>query len=182
MNDSGMMMTDTNSNNKTSRQIIWDAIVEMDSLGQSISRQRLVEVTRLPFHVIDDHVSRMVDDDGTLRRVVSGVFEMVKGHCEPRSVYFSDLDDGMTLIEVGEQQLRVWPRELRIIGLRTSGNAQQYALLQLQHDVGMLSLDQSLQSVAVRREQAARIRQLEAENAALRKTGSSEQGPQGSLL
>lgn len=175
-------MTDTASNNKTSRQIIWDAIVEMDSLGQAISRQRLVEVTQLSFHIVDDHVSRMVEDEGTLRRVISGVFELVKGHCEPRSVYFSDLDDGMTLIEVGDQQLRVWPRELRIIGLRTSGNAQQYALLQLQHDIGMLSHDQSLQGVAVRREQAARIRQLEAENAALKKNGGADPSPQCSLL
>lgn len=180
-------MTDTQSNNKTSRQIIWDAIVEMESLGQAISRQRLVEVTRLPFHVVDDHVSRMIEVDGTLRRVVSGVFEMVKGYLAPRPVYFSDLDDGQTLIEVGDQQLRVWPRELRIIGLRTSGNAQQFAALQIQHDVGMMSQDQLLQQVAVRREQAARIKQLEDENAALKKQGvgapvANVPDPQVSLL
>ncbi|CAM4267764.1 hypothetical protein COAQ111491_14160 [Comamonas aquatilis] len=162
-------MTDTQSNNKTSRQIIWDAIVEMDSLGQAISRQRLVEVTRLSFHVIDDHVSRMIEVDGTLRRVVSGVFEVVRGYMAPRVVSFADLDDGQTLIEVGDQQLRVWPRELRIIGLRTSGNAQQFAALQMQHDVGMMGQEQMLQQVAVRREQAARIKQLEDENIALKK-------------
>lgn len=155
------MMTDTQSNNKTSRQIIWDAIVEMDSLGQAISRQRLVEVTRLPFHVVDDHVSRMIEVEGTLRRVVSGVFEMVKGYLAPRAVSITDLDDGQTLIEVGDQQLRVWPRELRIIGLRTSGNAQQFAGLQLQHDIGMLSCEQMLQQAAARREQAAKIKSLE---------------------
>lgn len=170
-------MTDTQSNNKTSRQIIWDAIVEMDSLGQAISRQRLVEVTRLPFHVVDDHVSRMIEVEGTLRRVVSGVFEMVKGYLAPRPVYFSDLDDGQTLIEVGDQQLRVWPRELRIIGLRTSGNAQQFGALQLQHDVGILAQDQALQQVAVRREQAARIKQLEDECAALRKQAANAEQP-----
>ena len=180
-------MTDTQSNNKTSRQIIWDAIVEMDSLGQAISRQRLVEVTRLPFHVIDDHVSRMIEVEGTLRRVVSGVFEMVKGYLAPRVVSFADLDDGQTLIEVGDQQLRVWPRELRIIGLRTSGNAQQFGALQLQHDVGMMGQEHMLQQVAVRREQAARIKQLEDENTALKKQqggshAATEPNPQVSLL
>lgn len=179
-------MTDTQSNNKTSRQIIWDAIVEMDSLGQSISRQRLVEVTRLPFHVVDDHVSRMIEVEGTLRRVVSGVFEMVKGYLAPRAVSITDLDDGQTLIEVGDQQLRVWPRELRIIGLRTSGNAQQFGTLQLQHDVGMMGQEQMLQQAAVRREQAARIKLLEDENAALKKqqtvATSHQPDPQVSLL
>ncbi|MEG0923349.1 MAG: hypothetical protein RSG22_18310 [Comamonas sp.] len=178
-------MTDTQSNNKSSRQIIWDAIVEMDSLGQAISRQRLVEVTQLAFHVVDDHVSRMIEVEGTLRRVVSGVFEVVKGYLAPRPVSFTDLDDGMTLIEVGDQQLRVWPRELRIIGLRTSGNAQQYAQLQLQHDVGLLGQEQSLQSVAVRREQAARIKQLEDECSALRRQQANTDdgvGVQPSLL
>ncbi len=127
--------------------------------------------------MVDDHVSRMIEVEGTLRRVVSGVFEMVKGYLAPRPVYFSDLDDGQTLIEVGDQQLRVWPRELRIIGLRTSGNAQQFGALQLQHDVGMLAQDQALQQVAVRREQAARIKQLEDECAALRRQAANAEQP-----
>lgn len=53
---------------------------------------------RISFHVVDDHVSRMIEVEGTLRRVVSGVFEMVKGYLAPRPVYFSDLDDGQTLL------------------------------------------------------------------------------------
>lgn len=132
---------------------------------------------RISFHVVDDHVSRMIEVEGTLRRVVSGVFEMVKGYLAPRPVYFSDLDDGQTLIEVGDQQLRAWPRELRIIGLRTSGNAQQFGVLQLQLDVGMLAQDQALQQVAVRREQAARIKQLEDECAALRRQAANAEQP-----
>ncbi len=154
---------DKTAAHKTSRQIVWDAIVEMDEQQQSISRQRLVEVTGLPFHIIDDHVSRMIDVDGTLRRVVDGVFEMVSGYTDPRHVSFTDLDDGMTLIEVGNQQLRVWPRELRIIGLRTSGNAQQFTFLQLQHDMGLMGQDMNIQHAAQRREAAAKIKQLEDE-------------------
>lgn len=166
---------------KTSRQIIWDAIVEMDSQQQSISRQRLVEVTGLAFHIVDDHVSRMIEVDGTLRRVVDGVFEMVRGYTAPRHVSFTDLDDGMTLIEVGDQQIRVWPRELRIIGLRTSGNAQQFSFLQLQHDMGLMGQDLHMQHAAERREAAARLKQLEDANAELHKR-LTDRSAQGALL
>ena len=69
-----------NTDRRTSRQIIWDAIQEMAALGQAITRKTLQEVTGLTYHIVDDHVSRFVDEDGTLRRVVDGVFELVKGY------------------------------------------------------------------------------------------------------
>lgn len=154
---------------RTSRQIIWDAIQEMAALGHTITRKTLQEVTGLTYHIVDDHVSRFVDEDGTLRRVVDGVFELVKGYDAPRPVSITDLDDGQTIIEVGDQEIRLWPREVRKLAQRLAGDAQQLATMQLQHDVALATQGLQLEFRGVQREMAARIKELEEANQRLRK-------------
>lgn len=124
----------------TTGQIIWETMQSLRDDGQIISRQRLMELTGLTFTKIDDHVSRWVDD-GRLRRVVDGVFELVDSLPEPRAVSVTDLHDGQTLIEVGDQQMRLWPTEIRALGLRLVGSAMQFAQLQTQHDMGYVVAD-----------------------------------------
>lgn len=166
-----MTTTTPQHDERTTREIIWDNIQEMAHLGQNITRQRLMELTGKSYHIIDDHVSRMISEDGILRRTTDGVYELVKGPGAPRPVSITDLEDGMTLIEVGDQELRVWPRELRTIGIRTQGNAMQHSNLQLQHDFGLVSHDLHLQMVAQRREMSARIKELEGKLKALEGRG-----------
>ncbi|MDH1766523.1 hypothetical protein N5D37_12890 [Comamonas aquatica] len=148
-----------NTDRRTSRQIIWDAIQEMAAMGQAITRKTLQEVTGLTYHIVDDHVSRFVDEDGTLRRVVDGVFELVKGYDAPRPVSVTDLDDGQTIIEVGDQEMRLWPREVRKVAMRLAGEAQQLATMQLQHDVALATQGLQLEFRGVQREMAARIKE-----------------------
>jgi hypothetical protein len=131
----------------------------MAALGQAITRKTLQEVTGLTYHIVDDHVSRFVDEDGTLRRVVDGVFELVKGYDAPRPVSVTDLDDGQTIIEVGDQEMRLWPREVRKVAMRLAGEAQQLATMQLQHDVALATQGLQLEFRGVQREMAARIKE-----------------------
>lgn len=146
---------------RTSRQIIWDAIQEMAALGQTITRKRLQEMTDLTYHIVDDHVSRMVDEEGTLRRVLDGVYELVKGYDAPRPVSITDLDDGQTIIEVGDQEMRLWPREVRKLANRLEGDAKKLATLQLQQDIALSTQGLQLEFRAVQREMAARIKEQE---------------------
>lgn len=166
-----MTTTTPQHDERTTREIIWDHIQEMTHLGQDITRERLMELMGKNYHVVDDHISRMINEEGVLRRTTAGVYELVKGPGAPRPVSITDLEDGMTLIEVGDQELRVWPRELRIIGVRTQGNAMQHSNLQLQHDVGLMAHDLHLQMIAQRREMAARIKELEGKLKALEGRG-----------
>lgn len=46
---------------RNSRQMILDAIQELAGLEQCITRENLQVATGLTQHIIDDHVSRMVD-------------------------------------------------------------------------------------------------------------------------
>lgn len=149
-------MNATTTQTTATSQIIWDAILGMRANSQAISRQRLQELTGLSYTKIDDHVSRWIED-GRLRRVVDGVYELVDPMPEPRTVMFSDTPEGMTVIEVGDQVLQIWPRECQIIGMRLRGNLVQYAQLQTQHDMGALLAEVMTQ----RRAMADRVSDLE---------------------
>ena len=151
-------------------QSIWDAILGMRAAGQAISRQRLMEITGLTYTRVDDHVSRWIED-GRLRRVLDGVYELVDPMPEPRTVFISDLPDGMTLIEVGEESLRIWPREAQVLGTRLAGNAMQYAQLQTQHDMGALLAEATVRNRAL----ADRVSDLERELKAVKTRGVSPQ-------
>jgi len=93
----------------------------------------------------------------------------VKGYDAPRPVSITDLDDGQTIIEVGDQEIRLWPREVRKLAQRLAGDAQQLATMQLQHDVALATQGLQLEFRGVQREMAARIKELEEANQRLRK-------------
>lgn len=143
-------------------QIIWDTILALRENGQAISRQRIMELTGLPYTKVDDHVSRWVDD-GRLRRVVDGVYELVEAMPEPRPVSVTDLHNGQTMIECGDQVIHLWPAEVRALGLRLVGNAMQFAQLQTQHDVAALLVEATTRNRAF----ADRVSDLEREHRAM---------------
>lgn len=133
---------------RTTAQIIWDTMQELQQQHQVISRQRLMELTGLKYTLIDDHVSRWIEE-GRLRRVLDGVYELPAPMPEPRAVSVTDLPDGMTVIELGDQELRLWPREARALGLRLAGNALQFSALQQQYDTGALLAEATVRNRAL---------------------------------
>ena len=148
----------TTTTTKATGQIIWETILALRENGQAISRQRLMELTGLRYTLVDDHISRWIEE-GRMRRVVDGVYELTEPMPEPRPVSVTDLHDGMTLIEVGDQELRVWQPEARVIGLRLVGNAMQFAQLQTQHDMSALLVEATVRNRAL----ADRVSDLERE-------------------
>ena len=177
------MTTEQTKKLNHSRQIIVDSIRELTGLGHLITRQSLQEATGLTMHIIDDHVSRMIDEDGTLRRVRPGVYELVMGVGKMPSVHFSDLDDGALVIEVeGCGKLVVEDQRVaRKIAERLSGSYAQVAMLELKYQFGLVSQDLMLELKAAKRELSQRLAALEAENQAL-KLKVAEVPVQGALL
>ena len=67
-------MTTQTKDDRTSRQTIMDAIQELTGLGHSLTRDNLQAATGLTMHIIDDHVSRMVDVEGGRGQDAFGAF------------------------------------------------------------------------------------------------------------
>lgn len=176
-------MTITTKDTRNSRQIVLDAIQELVSLGHMITRENLQASTSLTPHIIDDHVSRMVDEEGTLRRVRPGVFELVKGIGKMPNVYFTDIgDDNSLIIEVDDCGKLVIndARVARKIAERLSGNYAQNLMLEMKYQFGMVSQDLMLELKTAKRELGQEIQELKAEKAKLMKR-LAERSPQASL-
>lgn len=130
-----------------SRQIILDAIRELTALGHLITRGNLREATGLSMHIIDDHVSRMVDEDGALRRVRPGVYELVMGVGNMPAIYFTETDEGATIIEVEGCGKLVLDdhRVTRKIAERLEGSYAPGADAGYRHQFGMAAQDLMLE-------------------------------------
>ena len=171
-------MTTQTKDDRTSRQTIMDAIQELTGLGHSLTRDNLQAATGLTMHIIDDHVSRMVDVEGVLRRVRPGVYELVMGVGKMPSVHFSDLDDGALVIEVeGCGKLVVEDQRVaRKIAERLSGSYAQVAMLELKYQFGLVSQDLMLELKATKRELSQRLREAEEQCAQLRQQLAAQVG------
>lgn len=132
--------TDTAPAQRRTRDVIWDAIVDLHSKEQVITRDVLREVTGLRLVVIDDHIKRFIEEEESLRRVRSGVFQPVVTPPPARSVSATEIPGGMLKIEVGDDCISLWPREARALGSLLAGHAQEFAALQATYDAGQLSM------------------------------------------
>lgn len=130
---------------RRTRDIIWDAIVDLNNQEQVITREVLREHTGLPLTTIDEHVKKFVDDEEILRRVRSGVFQPVNRPPPARAVSATYLPDGMVKVEVGDALLELWPREARLLGMALNGHSQQYSLIQSGHEVGTVNAELAAQ-------------------------------------
>lgn len=114
---------------------IYQAAVGLHNAGRQISRQALVKVTGLLMGQIDDHVTRMVNEQGRLRRVANGVLELVEQFPANRPISKTVLPDGSVTIEVGDDVLQLTPGEAHVLGASLMPEATVYAQLRGDRDV-----------------------------------------------
>lgn len=167
----------TTSTPKATGQIIWDTILALRDAGQAISRQRLMELSGLRYTLVDDHISRWIEE-GRLRRVIDGVYELTDPVPEPRGVSVTDLHNGQIMIECGDQVVHLWTAEVRSLSRQLGGFALQFAQLQTQHDMGALLAEATVRNRAL----ADRIGDLEREIRAMKQQMETQATPQLSLI
>lgn len=148
----------TTEDKRTTRQIIWGALVDLRAQQQIATRQVLAEVTGLKLVTIDDHLNRMIED-GQLRRPVAGVVEIIDQMPDPRPVSLLHNPGGCSKLEVGDVCLDLWPQERRMLATLLAGDMVQYSNIQFGQET---SIAMAQMMSALNREKAAR-KALEAE-------------------
>lgn len=123
------------------RNIIWDAIMDLHAQEQVITREVLRDVTGLKMMLIDDHLKKFIDEDESLRRVKNGVFQPVVTPPPARSISVTDVPGGLLKIEIGDECIDLWPREARALGALLAGQAQRFSLIQVGHEVGTVNAE-----------------------------------------
>lgn len=135
----------------TTGQRIWEAITDIFNVDQVVTRESLVEFTGYKMTIIDDHVTRLIEN-GQLRRVRSGVFVPIPRYAPPRPVYGSMTTDGFFVLEVGDQKVVMQPKEARQAGALLAGQFMQLTSIQANCDLNQLVNDLQDGLKAVRRE------------------------------
>lgn len=108
----------------SSTNLIFQAVQELRSLDQIATRETVAELTGLKQTIVDDRL-RALHDDGKLRRVMRGVYEIVASYPPPRAISKTILPDGLVKLEVGDEILTLTPREDRMLAALQFGTAEQ---------------------------------------------------------
>lgn len=91
-------------------------------MGTEITRHTIAELTQLPRVVVDDRL-RALAEDGRIKRLVRGVYALVKQYPPTRPMSKTVLADGFVKIEIGDEVLTLTPREDRVLGGLMAGSA-----------------------------------------------------------
>ena len=122
---------------RTTRQQILDAVQELHSQEQMVTREALLEVTGLKLTIIDDRIAKLVDD-GVVLRKNRGVFVPAVQHPPARPISKTVMPDGMVKIEIGDEVLQLTPREDRTLAGIQAGSAVQLAAIEMGQETSAL--------------------------------------------
>ena len=139
-----------------STERVFEAVRELRALDQIATRETVAELTGLKMAIIDDRLRALVDD-GRLKRLLRGVYELVEQYAPPRPMSCSILSDGMVNFELGDQAILMTPHEARNATRALGGFAEDARVI---HSTN--------QHLYLATELAARVEKLERENKALR--------------
>lgn len=115
--------------NITSSQKIWDAMRDLANQEQLITREALVDLTRLKLVIIDSHI-KTLKSAGKIVAVVGGVYRISEEYPITRIISKSMLPNGMVKIEIGDEVLTLTPKEDRELASVQCGVALQYASIE----------------------------------------------------
>lgn len=83
----------------TSTQRIFDAVRDLREVDQIATRETVAELTGLKMAIVDDRLRALVDD-GKLKRLLRGVYELVETYPQTRNISKTILDSGYVMIEI----------------------------------------------------------------------------------
>ena len=153
----------------TSTERVYEAVRELRAQEQIATRETVAELTGLKQGIVDDRLRTLVDD-GRLKRLLRGIYELVEVYPPMRAMSKTILPDGWIKLEIGDYVLLLSPTEDRTLSLLQAGAAAQVA-----------AIETGRQHLFVATELAAKVEKLERELKALKSRGNAD-SRQGDLL
>lgn len=151
-----------------STQRVFDAVRELRGLHQIATRETVADLTGLKLAVVDDRLRALVDD-GKLKRLLRGIYELVEEYAPPRPMSCSILSDGQVNFELGDVVILMTPHEARNASRALGGFAEDARVI-----------ESTRQHLFLATELAAKVeaqgRELKALRAEMKKGSISTQG------
>lgn len=113
----------------TSTQRVFDAVRDLREVDQTATRETVAELTGLKMSVVDDRLRALVDD-GKLKRLLRGIYELVETFPEPRELSCTTLSNGWVKLELGDALLRLTPTEARRAARALGGFAEDARVIE----------------------------------------------------
>ena len=113
----------------TSTDRIFDAVRELRSLEQIATRETVAELTELKLTVVDDRLRTLVDD-GKLKRLLRGIYELVEEYPATRAISKTVLPTGYVKYDIGDEVITLTPVEDRVLAQLGIGAAGQAVMIQ----------------------------------------------------
>lgn len=151
-------MSDSNST-----ELVLQAVQDIHSQEQTVTRETLASLTGLSLTVIDDRIATLVDA-GKVLRVQRGVFMPANQHPPARPISKTILSDGTVKVEIGDEVLTLTPREDRVLGELSAGAAHQFTSIEHNAQLAYMAQELSLKYKELRRDHgrlAAALKALE---------------------
>ena len=120
--------TETASKPIPSTERIFQAVRELRAMDQIATRDTVADLTGLKMTVVDDRLRALVDD-GKLKRLLRGVYELVESFPEPRAISKTVLPNGAVVYDIGDDVLTLSPQEARVLAELSMGAAGTAVLI-----------------------------------------------------
>lgn len=106
----------------SSTERVYAAVRELRAQDQIATRETVAELSQLRQVVVDDRL-RALTNQGRLRRVKRGVYDLQHSFGEPRVISKTVLPDGTVKYDIGDEVLTLTPHEARILAELSVGAA-----------------------------------------------------------
>lgn len=118
-------------------ELVYDAVVELHALEQIITREALADYLNLKLSIIDDKLKTLAND-GLIARIQRGVYVPVEKYPPTRPISHTELPDGTVVLDIGDDVLKLTPREARTLAVMLGARAIQASQINLSDQVGMM--------------------------------------------
>lgn len=120
-------------NDLSSRERVYQCIVELTNYHRAASRNRIAELTGLKLHIVDEQIRQLKNTD-KIRKLENGCYELVLEFPPDEMVSLSHLPNGLVRVEKGAMVMDCTPSEARTLGMLMAGYAAQLAAIHAQKD------------------------------------------------
>jgi len=127
---------------RTNKQLVLEAVEDLHRLEQIVTRETLADHTGLKLSIIDDRLKALLNDEKIIR-VQRGVFVPVVQHPPARPISVTQLPDGTVVCDIGDDVMKLTPREARMFSVAMAGYSQQAAQIDLGQHTAHIASDLS---------------------------------------
>ena len=136
--------------------MVLEAAIELHNQEQVVTRTTLETVLNLKRVSITESLS-ILEEEGLLDRVVSGVYVPAAKHPPTRIICKIMLPDGTVKVDIGDDVWTLTPKEARLLGSLFVGDAMQYSNIEIGRHAALTAAKMERQTKEMRRE----IRELQ---------------------